>query len=56
MQKSNMFKQYTLQEMLDKLDVIEYFHAVGHESCVGEVLEKQKMIYANLGFSPPSSL
>jgi len=56
MQESNMFKQYTLQEMLDKLDVIECFHTVGHEPYVGEVLEKQKMIYANLGFNPPSSL
>jgi len=56
MQDSNMFKQYTLQEMLDKLDVIECFHTVGHEPWVGEVLEKQKTIYANLGFNPPSSL
>lgn len=56
MQESNMFKQYTLQEMLDKLDVIECFHTVGHEPWVGEVLEKQKMIYENLGFNPPSSL
>lgn len=56
MHENNMFKQYTLQEMLDKLDVIECFHAVGHEPCVGEVLEKQKLIYTNLGFSPPSSL
>ena len=56
MQENNLFKQYTLQEMLDKLDVIECFHTVGHEPCVGEVLEKQKMIYANLGFNPPSSL
>lgn len=56
MQESNMFKQYTLQEMLDKLDVIECFHTVGHQTYVGEVLEKQKMIYANLGFNPPSSL
>ncbi len=56
MQENNMFKQYTLQEMLDKLDVIECFHSIGHEPCVGEVLEKQKTIYANLGFNPPSSL
>lgn len=56
MQDSDMFKQYTLQEMLDKLDVIEYFHTEGHKPWVGEVLEKQKMIYTNLGFNPPSSL
>lgn len=40
MQESNMFKQYTLQEMLDKLDVIECFHTIGHENYIGEVLEK----------------
>jgi len=39
-----------------KQEVIECFHAVGHEPCVGEVLEKQKMIDANLGFDPLSSL
>ena len=56
MQENNMFKQYSLQEMLDKLDLIECFLTAGHEPWLGEVLEKQKMIYANLGINPPSSL
>jgi transposase len=56
MQENNMFKQYSLQGMLDKLDLIGCFHTAGHEPWLGEVLEKQKTIYANLGFNPPSSL
>jgi transposase len=56
MQQSGMFKQYTLQEVLDKLDVIECFQTPGYELQVGEVLEKQKLIYEGLGILPPVSL
>ncbi len=41
---------------LDKLDVIECFESPGKELRVGEVLEKQKQIYAALGVLPPTSL
>ncbi|MDD2420738.1 MAG: IS1634 family transposase [Heliobacteriaceae bacterium] len=56
MQVSNLFKKYTIQSALDKLDVIECFEVPGQQLRVGEVLEKQKKIYHALGVSSPSSL
>jgi len=56
MQVSDLFKKYTIQSDLDKLDVIECFEIPGQQLRIGEVLEKQKEIYYALGVSPPSSL
>ena len=43
MQRSGLFKAYTLQGALDKLDVIECFEVPGKRLRVGEMLEKQKI-------------
>lgn len=56
MQEKWLFKYYTLQGVIDKLDIIECFEHPGHALRVGEVLEKQKQLYVDLGVSPPSSL
>jgi len=56
MQDTDLFKNYTLQGALDKLDVIECFEAPGHKLRVGELLEKQKELYEKLGVKPPASL
>ena len=56
MQDVGLFKTYTMQGALDKLDVIECFETPGQELRVGEILEKQKEIYFSLGIEPPSSL
>jgi len=56
MQEKGLFKDYTLQGVIDKLDIIECFEHPGHALRVGEVLEKQKQLYVDLGVSPPSSL
>jgi len=56
MQVHDLFKTYTLQGVLDKLDVIECFENPGQELRVGEVLEKQKTLYTDLGVAPPASL
>jgi transposase len=56
MQDTGLFKKYTMQSALDKLDVIECFEAPGQQLRVGELLEKQKEIYTSLGIDPPSSL
>nr|WP_010632517.1 hypothetical protein [Sporolactobacillus vineae] len=54
MQAQKLFKDYTLQSLLDKLDVIESFESPGHALRVGEILNAQKAIYAALGSSPGS--
>ncbi|MBT9148502.1 MAG: hypothetical protein DDT32_02276 [Syntrophomonadaceae bacterium] len=56
MQDTDLFKSYTLQGVLDKLDVIECFEVPGQKLRVGELLEKQKEIYKCLGVDPPASL
>ncbi|MDD3514054.1 MAG: transposase, partial [Synergistaceae bacterium] len=56
MQDSGLFKDYTLQGLLDKLDVIECFESPGQKPVVGEILEKQRNIYTALDVPPPGSL
>lgn len=56
MQESGLFKDYTLQGALDKLDVIECWESPGRKPLVGEILEKQKDIFRALGVDPPTSL
>lgn len=56
MQKNNLFRDYTLQSLLDKLDVIECYEQPGQAVRVGEILVKQKQLYHDLGVELPTSL
>jgi transposase len=56
MQDSKLFKDYTLQEVLDELDIIECFEVPGQKRQVGETTKHQMDLYAKLGVSPPTSL
>ena len=56
MQDHDLFKSYTLQGVLDKLDVIECFESPGRGLRIGELLEKQKDLYIKLGVTLPTSL
>jgi transposase len=56
MHDQGLYKDYTMAEVLDKLDLIECFENPGHKMQIGEILEKQKNIYMKLGVEPPSSL
>jgi len=56
MQEHDLYKSYTLQGALDKLDVIECFENPDQDLRVGELLEKQKELYLALGVAPPTSL
>ena len=53
MQANNLFKDYTMQQVFDKLDVIECFENPGDALRVGEVLKKQHDLYEKLGVVPP---
>ncbi len=55
-QVNGLLKDYTLPVLLDKLDVIECFDQPGKSFRVGEMLEKQKQLYHDLGVNPPTSL
>ena len=53
MQDNNLFRDYTMQQVFDKLDIIECFENPGNRLRVGEVLSKQKQLYLDLGVEPP---
>ena len=54
MQDAGLFKQWTLQGLLDEIDTIERFEAPGHGHIIGEITKKQAEIYEALGVKPPS--
>ena len=56
MQLKGLLKDYTLPGLLDKLDVIECFEKPGKSLRLGEILEKQKQLYHDLGVKLPTSL
>ena len=56
MEVSGLFKDYTMQGLLDKLDLIECYESPGKKMRVGEILEKQKVLFTLLGYDTPSSL
>ena len=55
MHEADLYKQYTLHQLLDKLDVIECFEDPGYALRVGEILNKQKEIYEALNVPIPTS-
>ena len=56
MQINNLFKDYTLQEVLDDLYMIECFEVPGQKLQVGEVTKHQVDLFHKLGVTPPASL
>jgi len=56
MQKTNLFKDYTLQEVLDELDIIECFAIPGQRLQVGEMTNRQAELYGKFAVEPPASL
>ena len=55
MKESDLYKNYTMQALLDKLDVLECFEDVNHSLRIGEMLNKQAEIYEALGVKLPTS-
>lgn len=56
MQENNMFKDHTLQSVLDDLDIIECFEVPGRKLQAGETTKRQIEFYTKLGVVPPASL
>jgi len=54
MSDHNLFKNYTLQELLDELDVIERFEQPGHKPHMGEMTKAQMELYTLLGVAIPT--
>jgi transposase len=56
MQENKLFKNHTLQEILDEFDIIECFEVPGQRLQVGETTKHQMELYTQLGVMPPPSL
>jgi len=54
MDKAGLFKNYTMQELFDELDVIESYQQPGGASYYGEITDKQRKLYVALGVEPPA--
>ena len=53
MQDADLFKKYTMLEMLDEIDLIECFEREGKKCRYGEMTEDQLNIYNDLGIKQP---
>lgn len=54
MSERSLFKDYTMQELLDEFDVIECFEQPGRKRRVGEMTKKQMHLFECLGVEVPS--
>ncbi len=45
MDEKQLFKKYTLQGLLDELDIIEAFRQPGKKPVIGEVTQKQRELF-----------
>jgi len=54
MSEKDLFKNYTMQELLDQFDVIERFEQPGRRHRIGEMTNKQINLYSCLGVDVPS--
>jgi hypothetical protein len=51
---NDLFKNYTMQELLDELDIIERFEQPGRRYRIGEITKKQMNLYICLGVKIPT--
>jgi transposase len=54
MDRGGLFKDYTMQEVFDELDVIERYQQPGRAAYYSEITDKQRKLYAILGVEPPA--
>jgi transposase len=54
MSDNDLFKNYTMQELLDEFDIIECFEQEGYKRRIGEITKKQINLYELLGFNAPA--
>jgi transposase len=55
MSTAGLYRNYTIQTLLDSLDVIERFDYAGQKSHCGEITQKQRDLFEALGTVPPTN-
>lgn len=53
MRDHGLYKNFTLQGLLDEIDIIERYERPGKKPHIGEMTKKQLMIYDAMGMAPP---
>lgn len=56
MQDKGLYRKYTLQGLLDELDLIECFRQPGKDPYIGEMLARQKQIYVDMDVTEPGNV
>ena len=54
MDEHGLFKNYTMQSLLDELDIIEYYQQPGKAHHLSEITNKQRELYELLGVKVPT--
>ena len=54
MDEHGLFNNYTIQSLLDELDIIEYYQQPGKTHHMSEITEKQKNLYEMMNVSVPT--
>ena len=54
MDDNGLFKNYTMQSLLDELDVIEYYQQPGKAHHLSEITGKQQKLYEYMGVKIPN--
>ena len=54
MNEHGLFKDHTLYEVLDDLDIIECFERPGKTATIGKITKKQKTLYSSLEIEVPA--
>ena len=54
MDDNGLFKNYTMQSLLDELDIIEYYQHPGKAHHLSEITEKQRKLYEIMQVSVPT--
>ncbi|WP_425482077.1 IS1634 family transposase [Fundicoccus ignavus] len=56
MEQANLFKDYTLDEVLEAFNRVEYFIHPSFGMTIGEILQKPEKLYEQLNLKNPASL
>jgi transposase len=56
MSDNDMYKNYTMQTLFDKFDIIERYNFEGQRPHISEITDKQRELYRCLGMEAPTTL
>ena len=55
MKRAFLYQKFTMNELLDELELIERFERQGHKPQIGEITKKQLDLYTALNVAPPKT-